>query len=383
MIYCVCFLLSSLLFYLSEKQPKSRVSFSVIALFIPCFLAGIRADTVGTDVSVYLEPMVENVRNALNFRDYMLSSWQQGWVVRGVADIEIGFSFLVYFIIKLFNSIYVLQFVVQLLTIWPIYFGLREKNEKNLWLGMLVYFCMFYNNSLNIMRQSISIAFVFLAFQYLFNEKRKEFIIFLVVACLFHNSAVLGFLIWFIYEFIRMRIFKKRRTLKTANTRLVVLTCAGLAVLFAQNLISSIMAMVGLSDYVHYIMGELTFLPNQLIIRLPILILCYFLRKRLYAKEGDQYLFYVCCVIYTIIFSQFASVNSFAYRIAMVFSIFQIEFIPCIASVPSRIRLGSARTFKLNRLIMVLYLFVWWVYYSLIMTDSTLPYVTRLFSDHL
>ena len=150
MIYVICFAISLSLFFFSRNQNKQiRTIIDVIALFIPCLIAGIRANTVGTDVSVYLEPMIANARNAQNFSEYFLSSWKQGWVIRGVSDIEIGFSVLVYLIIKLFNSRYVLQFVIQMLTIVPIYIGLRQRNERNLWIGMLVYFCMFYNNSLN------------------------------------------------------------------------------------------------------------------------------------------------------------------------------------------------------------------------------------------
>ena len=98
MIYITCFLVSSGLFYFSRNQDKkTRAVIDAIAIFIPCLLAGIRANTVGTDVSVYLEPMVASARNARNIQDYMLSGWQQGWVIRCVKDIEIGFSFLVYF----------------------------------------------------------------------------------------------------------------------------------------------------------------------------------------------------------------------------------------------------------------------------------------------
>ena len=379
MIYLMCFLISSGLFYFSRNQnKKTRAVIDTIAIFIPCLLAGIRANTVGTDVSVYLEPMVANANSALNIHDYMLSSWQQGWVIRGVQDIEIGFSLLVYFCIKIFNSIYVLQFVIQLLTILPVYIGLRKIGKSNLWLGMLTYFCMFYNNSLNIMRQSIAVAFIFLAFQYLFNEKRKKFIISLIIACLFHNSALLGFPIWFLYEFIRMRIFKKIKPLKNKNVRLFIITFIGLAILFAQNFITSMMSIIGLADYVHYISGNLTFLPNQLIIRLPVLFLGVFFRKKLYMIEQDKFYFYICCIVYTIIFSQFASVNSFAYRIAMTFSVFQIAFIPCIASIPSKIKYNSMKNLNINRIIMIFYLFIWWTYYCLIITDSTLPYITKI-----
>ena len=379
-VYITCFFFSSLLFYFSKYLNKrTRNVIDAIAIFIPCLIAGIRSNTVGTDVSVYLEPMVANAHNASSIREYMLSSWRQGWVIRGVKDIEIGFSLLVFLIIKIFDSIYILQFVIQLLTIVPIYIGLRKSNVNNLWLGMLTYFCMFYNNSLNIMRQSIAVAFIFLAFQYLFNSEKIKFIIGLIVACLFHNSALLGILILLIYEFLGVKIFKKENTYKTESKRLLILTIAGIAILFIQNLIVKIMGMIGLSAYVHYIMGDLTFLPNQLIIRLPILILSVIYKEKLYQEENDKFYFYVCCIIYTIVFSQFASVNSFSYRIAMTFSIFQISFIPCVASIPSKIKLSYSKHFKFNRLIMFLYLLAWWSYYCLLKTDSTLPYTTNLF----
>lgn len=377
MIYITCFILSVGLFYIAKDQKGiAKKGIVFLAIMIPCVLAGIRGNTVGTDVHVYLEPMVSNARYAKSFSDYMRSSWQQGWVIRGVYDIEVGFSVLVYVIIKLFNSIYVLQFAIQWLTIYPIYVGLKEKNTDKVWLGMLVYFCMFYNGFLNIMRQGIAIGFLFLAFQYLFNEKKKRFFTFLIVACLFHNSGAIGLIIWFIYEYIGMNIFKNSKRFGTAGRRLFILICFGLAFLLAQGLITTIMRQVGLDYYVHYISGNITFLPNQLIVRLPVLIVCYYMRKRLYQEEGDMFFFHICCVIYTVIFAQYTSVNAFAYRIAMNFSALLIGFIPDIASVPSRITFNKKSLPKLNQYIMVVYMLVWWVYYCLILTDSTLPYVT-------
>ena len=207
----------------------------------------------------------------------------------------------------------------------------------------------------------------------------NKFLFSLIIACLFHNSAILGFFIWIIYEFIRMKIFIKSKMFRSTNSRLFILIGIGVIVLFSQNFIVSVMNMVGLDAYVHYVSGDMSFLPNQLFIRIPVLILCYILREKLYQKEETIFAFYVCCVIYTIIFSQFASVNSFAYRIAMQFSVFQIGLIPDIATVPTRVRFGSLSRIRIGKLIMIAYLFVWWSYYCLVVTDSTLPYDTPFF----
>ena len=59
MIYIVFFLISCFLIWLSEKSPSRYIGklLAFIAILLPCILAGMRADTIGTDVRVYVEPM--------------------------------------------------------------------------------------------------------------------------------------------------------------------------------------------------------------------------------------------------------------------------------------------------------------------------------------
>ena len=55
-IYLICFAVSCLLLKISEFTKK-RIIYRIItaiALIIPCILAGFRADTIGTDVQVYV-----------------------------------------------------------------------------------------------------------------------------------------------------------------------------------------------------------------------------------------------------------------------------------------------------------------------------------------
>ncbi len=321
-----------------------------------------------------------NAKSAQNFQSYLLSSWQQGWVLRGVNRYGIGFSFLVYLIIKLFNSRYVLQFVIQALTIIPIYIGLVKRKEKNLWIGMFVYFCFFYNISLNIMRQAIAMAFVFCAFQYLMEKKNVQFWIIMLSACLFHTTALVGFVLYFMYEYLEFRIFKKSKRIQTTKKRTYFLLMAGMLVLVAQSYLAKIFETVGLSYYVHYFEGTIEFLPNQIISRLPIMLACVLLSKQLINNLGDEFYFYICCVVYAIIFSQFASANSSTYRIAMYFSIFFINLVPEICTCTSRFRFGKDKVLKINRYFMICYCIVWWIYYCLIIIDSSIPYKTDLFT---
>ena len=83
MIYILCFVASTFLFYISKSQYKrTRLCIDCIAILIPCVLAALRANTVGTDVGVYLEPMFRVANNSTSFRDYLRGSWSQGWTIR-------------------------------------------------------------------------------------------------------------------------------------------------------------------------------------------------------------------------------------------------------------------------------------------------------------
>ena len=159
MTYIISFSFSLLLLCLAEKiKRRSGYAVSFIALMIPCFLAAFRADTVGTDVRVYLIPMFENAKNSHGIVDFWGRSWVQVYTRRYVASIEIGFSLLVYIIAKIFSSLYVLQFCIQMLTIVPVWQALDKLsdylNKRIVVVGMMVYYAMCYNYSLNLMRHS-------------------------------------------------------------------------------------------------------------------------------------------------------------------------------------------------------------------------------------
>lgn len=69
-------------------------------------------------------------------------------------------------------------------------------------ISWLVYFCMplFFLASLSTIRQSLSMALVFYSFMYLFNNKIEKYILVVIIASLFHYSALIGILLLLLYK---------------------------------------------------------------------------------------------------------------------------------------------------------------------------------------
>ena len=198
MIYIAVFLVSCIFFWLSEKCKSgfSKNFFAVIAILVPCILAGMRADTIGTDVKVYVEPLYNAAKQSTSFFSYMNQRWFYIWRYKYVYDFEIGFILLVYLIEKIGGSIGLVLFFIHILVLSPIYLGLKRINKRYpIWLGMLVFYMLFYNTSLNMMRQWIAMSILFYGLCYLLEHKKKKYFIVVIAACLFHTSALVGFAI--------------------------------------------------------------------------------------------------------------------------------------------------------------------------------------------
>lgn len=379
MIYIVYFLISCSFFWLSEKSKSRfvRNGLAIIAILIPCILAGLRADTIGTDVKVYVEPMYNAAKKSHSLSTYMNQRWFVIWRYMYVNKFEIGFSLMVFLVQKLGGSFALVLFFIQLLIVAPIYIGLRKIHKPYpICFGMLVFYYLFYNTSLNMMRQWIAMAILFMAFSYLILEEKKKYCILTLVACLFHTSAILGFAILIVYVYCT----KKREYIKIANFKLdesmapIKIFVYGCIVLLSLNIIAVILSHIGLSKYIGYIQGNngLYLLPNQILLRLPVILL-FIIRWRKILKEDKLAPFYGAMIALDLLTSQLMSINTYAFRIGSFFSEYNI------LSYPALVYAGN-RKCKANRymalLYVIAYLAYYWIYYYVITgTHATFPYV--------
>ena len=62
-------------------------------------------------------------------------------------------------------------------------------------LGWITYCFLLYVNTLNIVRQSIALSFMALAISLLLSKKFYQACVVIIIACLFHKTAIIGLVI--------------------------------------------------------------------------------------------------------------------------------------------------------------------------------------------
>ena len=370
-IYIAVFTTSTILFKLGDyTKKKQRIYLDIIAILILCLLAGFRSEMIGTDTRGYIWPMIKGAISSDNIKVFFQYSWVSSYKIKTPLDYEIGYTLVVYLASKIFKSIVVTQTILEMLIVLPIYCALRKKEDVPIWFGMLVFMLQFFNGSMNLNRQAIAMAFMLLAITYWIKNDKKKGILFLICSVLFHTSGLLGFMIMFLYEYVGR---DKKAEIKTFNNKIninymnmIIAIVAGVAALVGIRLVAAILTQLGLSYYTGYILGDIHFMPNQVINVLPPIIMFAFSIQD-FQNDKNEWAFYVVMMAYTIIAGQFTSMNAFGGRVRLYFMIFAIFAYPLVCKYSKHKSIMSSA--------MVAYLmFYWWFYYVLQGVDQTVPY---------
>ena len=362
--YLISFAISTGIIAIIQNWNRRHMGFvfwSAVALFVPCALAALRSSDIGTDVNLYVKPMYELACRDLSFSDYQRSSWWSVWHYKSPSDYEPAFAFLIWAVSRATHSFSAVLFVLQALMIVPIYLCLiRVRKNCPLWLGMAVYYLMFFNSTLNLARQWIAVSFILFAIHYLFDSKRIKYWIIILIASGFHRSALFGILIFILYQYLVKDGCGVRQV--------TIVGLVAILSLFVSTVLSSLLPVIGLGKYTGYL-GDLDFLPNQILLRLPMLALLLAYWKK--SEDKTVAAFFLGMIFLDMALSQLASANEQSGRIALYFSITAVLYIPAAVSAmgsqASRFGLGTA---------MMSYCVVYWVYtYVISGAGETIPYV--------
>ena len=182
--YIITFIVSLFFLNLSYKKRGTRnVFFLCCALLPPILLAAFRDSTIGTDTSFYAIPVFEAAVKSADFKD-LQDSWK---------FVETPYL-LINFVSAKISSVPVASFfIVQTLILIPVFissFKLRKHLSPVLFL--FIYYCMIYNSTLNMIRQSMAVSIICLATTYFILNKRYTAIILCILATFFHTSAYIG-----------------------------------------------------------------------------------------------------------------------------------------------------------------------------------------------
>lgn len=299
--YIVVFMISIGLFALSDRvkytQRKPIVFISVMAL---CLLAGMRAVGVGTDTRVYLMPVYEAAKRSHSIGEYLNSSFHAfTWTTDYVKDMEPLFPLLVLIVTKITGSLYCVQTILELCVILPLYVAVRKDKNTSLGMAMFVFCMAFYNPSMNMMRQSIAMSLGVLGFEYWKNAEKKNAFICVIIAFLFHTSSLLILLIYLLYDYIvkgtTLSITGNNVSKRNETPRMLISMGIGFVVMIMMSAIVSALSAVGFGEYVSYVTGKLVFMPNQLLIRIPQIILIIWSYRYL-RKDGEDISFFLVII---------------------------------------------------------------------------------------
>lgn len=375
-VYLIGFALCLGLIAYSEKKKLSVfLGFSVAALLIPCMIAALRGQTIGTDVLVYVKPLTQSAIASEDLQAFFRCYWFQEWRNLYAVDYDIGFSMVVYGVAKLTRSLPAVLFVIQALMIAPIYIAIA-RNRKNMpvWIGMAIYLLMFYNSTLNMMRQWVAMAFLLLAFQMFLERKGITTVVLIVVACLFHSTAVVALPVYCLYWLLWMPrercLTQGHLTLRISTILSVLIFLVAVVALMNLPMIIKLVSMVGLSQFNNYLQGgQISLMAGQIALRIPlfaILILCWKDMRHKWTMAP----FFLTMLFLDLVVAHLVSVDVNALRISYYFSMYSMIWIPAA--------IGSCQSKQKRMLLSVLILcygVAYWYYtYVLQLRHQTYPY---------
>lgn len=376
-VYLIGFTVSLILIAMTEKKKTGIfIAASAIALLIPCLIAGLRAQTIGTDVMVYVKPLTQAAIMADDLKGFFNTYWFASWRNLYAMDYDIGFSLLVYVVAQLTDSLGAVLFTIQAFMILPIYMALaRTRKQFPVWLGMLVYYFLSYNSTLNLMRQWVAMGFLLLAFQLLTEKKLWRTLLLTAVACLFHSTAVVALPLYLIYWVLKRLRGKQlvHNNFQIGAPMVVVigLNVVAAAALFCLPLIVKVLSAIGLEKFNSYLVGnELRLMVNQIILRVPFFLLLVLNWKDM-NRQSDLAPFFMCMLLFDTVAAQLLSIDEMAFRIGCYFSLYSILWLPrvCVCSRQPLVR-------KLSTVFLVVYCVFYWYYnYIYSMRHGTYPYV--------
>ncbi len=296
LFYGSCCISILLAFWAEKKNRFFPVLLIALILSIVC---GFRSIETGTDT--------KNYYNYLN------------QIVNGRSGLfEEGFEEFIRFLYKYLSSVQLVIFAFSLITSSLIVFRLWELRKLGSFPFMIfIYFSCFYPQSFNIVRQYLALAIVFWATRFIDKKRYIIFLIFVLIATLFHTSAVIS--VGLLY--LQIAGQQKKYTLK----KFLFVSSGFLALMIFAYLMSSVL----LGEYGNFfrIVGKARI---NLFTMIYVFLGVFYFIIMVSGKKGENYteeLLYTKFYIIGLFLSVIGFFMDQAGRLGLYYSIFQMPFV--------------------------------------------------------
>lgn len=233
LLYIVLFSASAGLLAIGIKRSNSLIRF--MAVSIPILLVGLRVD-VGTDYDSYV----------LLYHKFSDMSYSDILATTGDGSLEIGYFSLIKLASIFTNDAWLMFMLAAILTIGIAYMAIKRLSPKNIPLAFLLYLLILVPFVMNGIRQGIAVSIVFFAYSYIIRGKPVKYIVTILVASLFHTSA-LALLPLYLLRFITV---KKR--IDAPFTLMLSILLGTLTVILIPVILAFISVIPALSVYLRY-----------------------------------------------------------------------------------------------------------------------------------
>ena len=355
--YLIVFSFSIYFTLLANKKLCSKgllYIYSIIAILLPSLLAGFRDYAIGTDTIHYLNYF----NNSLYYSSYdsFLMSYP---------NVEPAFLLLNYIISRFSHEPIVYLFIIHFIIISLIYisaFKIRNNIEPTWFMFMFLF--MMYNESLNAMRQYLALALSLFAFVMYFNNKKIiKYILLIIIATMFHRSAVICFIM--IPIFYWTKYFTVRDNYKQLYFYVSIFL---LLIIFGKSFLLPLLTDSFEGKYEGYlstnVVGGVSL--SSLLVYLITFYYIYHNTRKLGARIMDVFLIISLFAVFIMLFSIY-SVQ--LYRLSLYFFIIVILAISYIFQKISDIK------YEIKIFFMILFMFFWFYSYCYRGSHATIPYV--------
>ena len=344
-IYILVFIFSCLSCYLVQKFNNRKiitVFFSIIAIFIPSFIGGMRDLNIGTDVLVYGKNYFKLATIYSNFFRYS-----------NAVNSMIGYVFINFIVSRFTKDVNIFLFIHQIIVNSLVYYTIYKNREKfPMWLAMLSYLTIYYCRTYNFLKQAIALSIVFYSFKYIEEKKVIKFIISIIIASTFHSTALVAIVLYFINYFIN----RKEKIMYTYIIIMIgMITTFGIKeimeVLYNFNLLSE-----RYYNYLAFAIKEEFYIDIlETIFKLFFLILYLLFMKKINEKDKMNN-FLGMSIILEFMFIQIRTIIEYADRIAFYFGYMGILLIPQMSNVLTK----NKKIQKIYNFIVVILLIIYW-----------------------
>ena len=319
-VYFICIAVILIIYSLLNIYSRNHTFdkkkyFLIIVGFILIFLSTFRANTVSSDLSLYLNifdstkdiSIFDIIINSLSLDHLFMTevyngTYEVGYVlfnklIYTFFDIDIAFKF--------FSSLF-----INITILWFIY-----KQSNNELLSVILYICFgYYLQSFIIIRQYMALCLLIISLHYLLNNDNKKYFILIFLAFLFHKTSICFIILYFLKKYWNY-IYKKSNYL--IGFIIILFIISPPIIYFLINKFypyySDIM-IIGEGIKLFFVLLIILFLP--------------FFFKRITFKSLQKFnIFFILCAIGVII-QLFTYHFSLLNRLAIYFQFYFIIFIP-------------------------------------------------------